>query len=118
MYTLLRVLRDLDAMQDDLFDPVSILEKLDTVNLLEWPGLLPCSTPPVVGPVLALQSVSDVYEVQEAADLIGRLMFIKVEACQYPRVCTTSHFFNNRAYSTRFHVVDNQGILLIANEVL
>jgi len=86
--TLFRVSMDLDAMQDDRFDPVSILEKLYTVNVLEWLELLPSSRLPIVDPILALQSVSDFYtEVEEAAELIGRLMIIKVERLANPHVC-------------------------------
>ncbi|KAJ4380967.1 hypothetical protein N0V86_003314 [Didymella sp. IMI 355093] len=87
---LFRVSMDLHTMRDDQFDPVSILELLGNLNLLEWPVPPPNPDPSPVDPVECLHSVSDYYtEIQEAADLIGKIMIIRVERFINPHVCVS-----------------------------
>lgn len=85
---LFRVSMDLSTMQDDQLAPVSILKLLNNVNLLDWPELLPSSTPSTVNRMESLQSMTDFYtEVHDAADLIGHSMIITVERFVNPHVC-------------------------------
>jgi hypothetical protein len=91
---LLRLSMDLHTMRDDQFDPVSVLELLDNVSLLEWP-VPPNSNLSPVDPLESLHSVSDYYtEIQEAADLMGKLMVIRVERFVNPHVCVSPITFS------------------------